>query len=257
VNDQALTLLHNLTVSIAHASIWCPSTTAAWERDRARRGLIVLDQNLLSEFPSEGLGCFILKRPTTQSHVAAAALPAIRDLESWIRTGSTSLPEKTVLELLGLGPGLTPSGDDFLAGTLCTLRAVGRADAADALWRLIEPASWVATVSISRAHLQSAARGHLAADLHSLLDALLAGAPGGICNGLGLLKKRDHSSPWDCLAGIAVSLRAVVAGNRGRDGSHSGNDPATSRFKHEADPSSEPRHSHVNVSRARADERDG
>ena len=37
--------------------------------------------------------------------------------------------------LIGLGPGLTPSGDDFIGGMLIALRMLGKHGAADAVAR--------------------------------------------------------------------------------------------------------------------------
>lgn len=78
--------------------------------------------------------------------------------------------------LAGLGPGLTPAGDDFLAGYLCALvrgRRPGAADLAAAVTGL--PAT--ASPAISRHLLNWAARG-VAGEHHlAWLDGVLAGAP--------------------------------------------------------------------------------
>ena len=60
----------------------------------------------------------------------------------------TSLAEAAPL-LLGLGPGLTPSGDDYLGGFLCTLHHLGRPSNIDT----------AQTHAISRARLHMHMRG--------------------------------------------------------------------------------------------------
>jgi hypothetical protein len=116
--------------------------------------------------------------------------------------------------LLGLGPGLTPSGDDFLAGVLALLHAIGLSDQRGRLWRVLVPALPLATGAISRVHLECAAEGRLAARQHLILNALLDGDPYALETALGLLAADSHTSSWDGLAGMVVALRAVLARNR-------------------------------------------
>ena len=78
--------------------------------------------------------------------------------------------------LIGLGPGLTPSGDDALVGWLCAAHALSRADPSLALWceRLAEGiASCVQrTTVISRHYLRHAARGEVGVHLTGLVEAI-------------------------------------------------------------------------------------
>jgi len=60
--------------------------------------------------------------------ILASAVPRVRDLLAWLgrALGSATGSPPPVEGLVGLGPGLTPSGDDFLCGMLITLHASGR-----------------------------------------------------------------------------------------------------------------------------------
>lgn len=74
--------------------------------------------------------------------------------------------------LAGLGPGLTPSGDDVLGGVLFALRAArGRMEEP----RLAAVADGVETTIIARAFLRWAARGQALAPVHDLVGATVRG----------------------------------------------------------------------------------
>jgi len=73
--------------------------------------------------------------------------------------------------LAGLGPGLTPAGDDFLAGVMWGLRFAGERDV-DARCAAIVDAAAPRTTPLSAALLRAAGAGLADARWHALLDAL-------------------------------------------------------------------------------------
>ena len=101
--------------------------------------------------------------------------------------------------LIGLGPGLTPSWDDYLGGALIGLQALGRARQAESLWRWLEPRLAARTSALSAAHLAAAAAGQG----HEALHEVLNGSPA-----LDKLDAVGHCSGWDALAGAVAVLRA-------------------------------------------------
>ncbi len=108
--------------------------------------------------------------------------------------------------LIGLGPGLTPAGDDFVGGAMIALRAAGESELAErvAAWAL--PLAETRTGRISRAHLACAARG----EGHEALHALLA-APEGSARfeaSLARLARIGHTSGLDAAAGALLALAA-------------------------------------------------
>ena len=108
------------------------------------------------ELPEEGLIRLTLGSPPRTATERAAA-PILKAL--------TSDPAAAI-QLLGLGPGLTPSGDDLLVGLLITLRHVGTRAAPDRSAQSLLTAAGGRTTPISQAHLQAAASGYGAAPLH-------------------------------------------------------------------------------------------
>jgi hypothetical protein len=81
--------------------------------------------------------------------------------------------------LIGWGEGLTPAGDDFLAGLLAGFDAFGPFDRRRRRLRAVLGAACIAgasrTTSVSAHALRLAARGHHAQDVLALRDALLCG----------------------------------------------------------------------------------
>jgi hypothetical protein len=100
--------------------------------------------------------------------------------------------------LLGLGPGLTPAGDDALGGAALALRACGRTADADALRDFLRARVETATSAISAAHLGAACDGSGAQALHTLIADIVQGQ----MPDLAPLDAIGHSSGYDALAGI-------------------------------------------------------
>src|SRR5690606_25437397 len=101
-------------------------------------------------------------------------------------------------------------GDDFLAGALGALQAVGAREHMQLLWSKLEPCLSSATNEISAAHLQCAASGQLSAAQHDILGAILSGNSVGLRRALEMFSREAHTSACDGLAGMATVLRATV-----------------------------------------------
>lgn len=112
--------------------------------------------------------------------------------------------------LIGLGPGLTPAGDDFVGGAMIALRAFGGGMLADRIAGWALPLAEANTNRISRAHLRCAAMGEGHEALHDLLSALSRGEP-AIARALDALDRVGHSSGRDAAAGalLALAMRSI------------------------------------------------
>jgi hypothetical protein len=106
--------------------------------------------------------------------------------------------------LIGLGPGLTPAGDDFVGGAMIALRTFDCVPLADriAAWAL--PLARTNTNRISRAHLECAATG----EGHELLHGLLSSLDNERSSEKFLiqLSRVGHSSGLDAAAGALLAL---------------------------------------------------
>ena len=86
--------------------------------------------------------------------------------------------------LLGRGPGLTPLGDDVLAGLLVTLRALGSPEA-DRLGGVVCALAPARTTFVSTALLRHAARGECVPELAAYLTAERKGPAAAALLGIG------------------------------------------------------------------------
>jgi Protein of unknown function (DUF2877) len=146
--------------------------------------------------------------PTT-APLRRLAVPAIATLAEWLAAGGEGAPDEAAAMLIGLGPGLTPSGDDLLGGAMIALHATGRAAAASRLAAWALPLAETRTGAISRAHLVCAAAGEGSASLHEVLAALLTGDVAALAEAVAALGAIGHSSGWDMLAGATLACAAV------------------------------------------------
>jgi hypothetical protein len=146
--------------------------------------------------PSEGLGCLVLD---AHNSLSGHAQPALDAIERWLI--GNALDDDAQM-LIGLGPGLTPSGDDYLGGVLIALHHLERKPQAAGLWRWLEP-RLKRTNAISGAHLAAAAAGEGHEALHACLEAL-ASRNADWPRTLGQIANVGHLSGWDSLAGIAA-----------------------------------------------------
>ena len=115
------------------------------------------------------------------------------------------------LALLGVGGGLTPSGDDFVGTALFARRLLSYAGVADAEgWRRTADAVLAAaparTHPLSVALLGDLAQGQAYAPLHDLMHGLAHDAPDAARDAARRLVRLGHSSGWDMLAGLGAGL---------------------------------------------------
>jgi len=184
------------------AAVWQPSTRQLRPR---RMALEALRAAARRRVPAEGLGGLVCG---VSGALITHARPALTALDRW-QAGGTLSGEAEML--LGLGPGLTPSGDDYLGGLLIGLRAFGRPAQADALWAWLGPRASLHTSMISAAHLAAAAEGEAHESLHACVEALdeecaIDGWPAR----LDWLASVGHCSGWDGLAGVIAAAEGVA-----------------------------------------------
>jgi hypothetical protein len=108
---------------------------------------------------------------------------------------------RAAARLAGLGPGLTPAGDDFLLGLLAWAWLTHPSPLAFG-W-VVSSAAIPRTTALAGAWLQAAASGHLAAPWHRFLEALAADASGSELQAdLNAILAHGATSGADALAGF-------------------------------------------------------
>lgn len=206
--------LGGIELDWGRAPAWTPPPPlASIDASRLRGGLQVLAASARAQAPGAGLGGLLpgVAGPAPAAvapGLDTAALPALRALRAWV-AGPAAVPVPNALNaLVGLGPGLTPSGDDVLAGALVVLHALAGAPYARALARSILPLAATRTGPVSRAYLDCAAAGAGPASLHRLIRVLAQGTRGAVREATSACVAVGHTSGWDGVVGVA----AVVAG---------------------------------------------
>lgn len=113
--------------------------------------------------------------------------------------------------LAGLGPGLTPAGDDWLAGWLVGLRAATAMNDSrppldlDAVGRAVVGSARTRTSRLSLGFLQAAADGAVAEPWHALLAALSNADPTPLRHAAAEIMRHGATSGSDMLAGFLTA----------------------------------------------------
>ena len=151
----------------------------------------------------DGFGALLVgRRPAFP--LDRAAERAHRFLEACARNDpatATTMGER----LLGLGPGLTPAGDDLVGGAFFARRLIGGWEDAAAAMRA---RARERTHAISATLLGDLLEGSGHAPLHDLALALTRSDAGAALDAAARLVRIGHSSGWDILTGFLGALGA-------------------------------------------------
>jgi hypothetical protein len=153
-------------------------------------------------------------------HTLAAKTPTAIAAKALVATLQNDLPKvlarqtwtpdalRVATLLIGLGPGLTPSGDDLLGGLMLALAARHELTIRDALFDHIVDELNDLTVPVSAMHLTAAAHGQGHEAMHALLNSILAGDEVAIPACLDAVAEIGATSGLDAIAGAVIGLSA-------------------------------------------------
>jgi hypothetical protein len=166
--------------------IWAPRLPAAASLLRAR-------EHARHWLPDSGVGLEL-------GRVGPAGLPA--GALAALRRGDLPTFAATVG---GRGPGLTPAGDDALAGVLLVARAIGSVSPVwpGTLWHCAHRAQ---TNDIARAFLACAAAGRCIESAHALLAGLASADRGVVSSAAQELNRFGSSSGAALMYGVRTAL---------------------------------------------------
>ena len=218
VEDHSLRI-GPLVLGLQEAVVWTPYRTTRPVDQGTIQLMSQLVASISSQAPSDGLGCLIPHVETLASArydavhyhtpLATLAAGAVAELVDGLISDDPRSTQAGVRGLLGLGPGLTPSGDDFLAGLLLALHTDNSAMPASVALPVAANAPAM-TGAISISMLNQAARGLGSEHCHQLINALIDGQPQDevLCRTHALIAV-GHTSGWDTLAGILLGLHLI------------------------------------------------
>lgn len=187
-----------IEISSTKAKIWEPIKFGPINADRLFENLPETYRKDLIEAKS------LLPKSLSSPLFKTIAQPALIDLCLFLRDKKTA-PVPAIKSLLGLGPGLTPSGDDFLIGVMLVLHTVGEKDLFLKLAKIVKNFASLQTSSISNAHLSAMTDS---AQANCLLHDLLFALQGKKSIKQALIRAENfgHSSGKDAIAGIITAL---------------------------------------------------
>lgn len=216
VVEGELTVAGRFSIFLSRAGEWRPPPLPPeWTPRLLKTGLGALAHAAQDFDPNQGLAGLVGLTPQGDGALLQAARPSVDALTRWLqgaraRPDAAPTPDDVAARLIGLGPGLTPSGDDFIGGAMIALYACDHDALARRLADWALPLATTRTGSISLAHLACAAGGEGAEALHAIIAAIVVGDDSAIRLGLVKIDAIGHSSGWDALAGARVAMAAVI-----------------------------------------------
>jgi len=212
--DNKLRIGNEFSFPLGDATVWQPPPPPVVVPRNVELGLSKLIQIADERGVEAGLGKFIdpAFHPGECDIVCRVASPTIARMRRWLveEFGScltVSLPDDVMLRhFTGLGPGLTPSGSDFLGAMMIALDALKADELRDRLWSRLRPISQSMGNPISAIHLSVAAEGMGAEGIHKALNAILSADVEAIRKLVGEIDAVGHSSGWDAMAGFSMVL---------------------------------------------------
>jgi hypothetical protein len=199
------------TLSVPPCAVrpWRPDTPLADARASAalRCGARRLATTAIALGEAAGFGAWLVGRPLTFPLTGAGTLADA--LAAACAIDNASAAAETAAPLLGLGAGLTPSGDDLVGGAFFARAALARLGTSDAAsWRRaaasVREAASGSTNRISAALLIDLLDGHGWSPLHDLARALASDDDALAMSAAYRLTQLGHSSGWDLLAGFVA-----------------------------------------------------
>lgn len=209
------------------ASVWRKSLfTISMSGERLLSDITWIARKAVCDAPPESLGLVVsnflplnMHKLRRQASALTQALhnrfieviSRVRHLPVLLPSGQLnySLTEE-LSKLIGLGPGLTPSGDDFLAGIVMGLFKAGKQDEAASLAHYFHRAASGRVSEISLTFYRALTEGLAAEPYYHLLEAIGQGD----FRELELLLKRvsllGGTSGWDTITGIVFGISIAL-----------------------------------------------
>jgi hypothetical protein len=208
-------------VSLAEAEVWEPrlkreGLTVDWPGLKA--SLAILHDHLIAQAPAESLACLPVTGAaagrSVESAYRRAARRAIEGLLAALQAGDRQGINAGAAALAGLGPGLTPAGDDFLLGLMAGLRMwpqflAGKGLSVEEACQAIYGAAAGRTNLLSMALLRSAKEGMFGEAWHELLAALRQGKAAKVRRARDRILGFGGTSGADALSGFLAVLNKV------------------------------------------------
>lgn len=172
--------------------------------------LQALTDLIAGEAPAGGLARVSVERAgVVLTPLERSASLALTNLSTGLRGADRSLVARGAHTLAGLGPGLTPSGDDVLVGCLLALAALPDVDGMS-VREAIASSARHRTTHISTAYLDVAARGEGSEAWHHLVAAMSTSDAARVVGTARQVLAVGETSGSDMLGGFVLASRALL-----------------------------------------------
>ncbi|MCY4382534.1 MAG: DUF2877 domain-containing protein [Nitrospinae bacterium] len=219
--DAWIKLGPRMKIDISSPMDWEPEPLPiGWDLKIFQQNLPFLIEYIAETGPREGLAPLIEhivsgEEISNEDAFQTISWEGISDFRNWLshslnQGGNLDFPANA-LQLVGLGPGLTPSGDDFWCGVMIALHALGHFEIPEKIAGAVLCHAKERTNRISCAHMECAARGQGAQALHETVAAMGVADEARLRSVLRALNKIGHTSGWDSLAGVVCVLESVAS----------------------------------------------
>ncbi|MGZ3608503.1 MAG: DUF2877 domain-containing protein [Ktedonobacteraceae bacterium] len=222
-NDALVIPKCNFSFHLANTPLWEPRpdvNSYQWNRETVAKHTRCLTQFLAKKQHQDGLaplvGPLFLEHPHQETPLSRLAMPNLRLLAQASLKQNMEHIEEATRGLAGLGPGLTPSGDDVLGGFAAIMALLSTQLSTDSRSRKhiaskIAEVAKPRTTKLSGTLLEFASRGEISEQLGTLLLTLML----PVEEIKTVLKAADHvlafgaSSGGDTLLGMLLGLRTL------------------------------------------------
>jgi hypothetical protein len=212
VTAGTLTVGDRLAINLSPTALWSPPPIRlALDIQEIAERIVQVRARAAALAPTEGFGQ-LLNDPTTglPDILLLRAGALIDNLGTAIRAKRWDLVQASATGLSGLGPGLTPSGDDVLTGLALGIRA-GLGTLPEPLAEALHAAVEGRTTDLAVARVRHAVAGRADEAVHRLLTAMVSGPPDELDAAVRATIEYGHASGADTLVGIDRGLRLGVA----------------------------------------------
>jgi len=216
ISSNAVRVGNTFRFSLSNAQVWGPGRRGLPDHGELMQGVAAYRRAISRRGHIDGFGRFLIPgyQPKPCDHVCLRAEGPLFASGQWLTKAFRTPDFEPVDEpgwvekLSGLGPGLTPSGDDFIGGMMIALHSLDKGNLSKVLWLIVKRYAGQHCNPISLAHLSAASNGLGCAVIHRALAAVSKGRIDGIDTAIGDVSKIGHSSGWDIMTGIILTLEA-------------------------------------------------
>jgi len=202
------------TLDVSGYEVFRPAMRVDKMAARADMSRVLQDARVVVATTSfrDGFHSFVMGGPM-HGTITQAVLPLIQRISDALREGDWDGMVSVGVDLAGVGEGLTPSGDDFLAGIVAALhfhRASGGGGPETGHLRTLAEKAAERTSPFSAQNIAAAAEGLVADVVADWLTFLHQGDSEGVKGSTRALLSYGHSSGVDTFAGMVMGLSSVL-----------------------------------------------